>query len=144
VTTIFQEETVKNFQFNTFLLFGLLLVCCSCGSTKGYKGPNDTGVETAQVKAHGVEFQRVNGIEVGINSSGLEILAGKNEIELTINASNYNDRGPNPKVYKIVMNAEPGMKYAVTGRRGSGKLCAFPLNDAGDPDFSAPAGCIQP
>jgi hypothetical protein len=125
------------------LFFSMLLVFVyGCATTKGYSGSSSG--PTATIVAHGVSFQSVNGIEVGTLSSGLEVLPGKNVIELTVNRSNYNSGTVAPEVFILVLNAEGGRRYSVTGpRTGGNNLCAYPLDSQGDPEFQSPAGCIQ-
>jgi len=126
-----------------FELCLLIVLVSACGVTKGFGGSAQDRAKVAIVRPHGVDFKSVNGISVGAGSTGLLILPGINEIELTINATNYHDTSDPRRVHKLVMTAEPGKEYAVTARRGDGRLCAFPLNTSGAPDFSAAAGCVE-
>ena len=126
------------------LLFILLLSLPSCTTAKGYTGSGPVGLKTAVVRAHGVTFHTVNGIEVGATATGVEVLPGENEIRLTINASNFNDRGLNSTVYTLLFDAEPGKEYSVTGRRGDARLCAWEIDqNNGQPNFREPRGCIS-
>lgn len=124
------------------LALPLALAATGCTTTKGYSGPTRPDDQLATVVAHGVTFESANGVRVGSFSSKVEVPAGKNEFELTINPANFNDPDRPRRNYKLIMQAEAGKTYAITGRRGDARLCAFPLTKSGDPDFSASAGCI--
>ncbi len=132
----------KNLTQSRILGCLLFLGIVGCATTKGYEGPSRASGETATVKAFGVEFYSVNGISVGANSSGLSVLPGRNQIELVVNASNFNAREDGNKRMILNIDVEAGKTYAVTGPRGGGGLCAYPLNAAGDPIFQEPAGCL--
>lgn len=119
------------------------LAVTGCSSTKGYDGVPGQGVQVANVRGNGCTFNAVNGKNLGSLVSSVEILPGKNEIVLTVDASNFNSRGPSDPTFKLIMDAQPGVNYVVTGRRGEGRLCAFPIiPDSGEPDFHHAAGCI--
>ena len=128
---------------NNFFIFVFSLLFSACVTRKGYSGASLPAGELATVVAHGVAFESANGIPVGVLSSSIEIPAGKNELLLTINASNFNDADNAQRQYKLTMLAEGGKTYAITGRRGDARLCAFPLLSSGDPDFNASAGCVE-
>ncbi|MCB0322861.1 MAG: hypothetical protein KDD69_04785 [Bdellovibrionales bacterium] len=122
----------------------LLLLCCAgCSTATGYEGPRKAAEEVATVEGWGVTLHRVNGKTIGVNASGVEVLPGSNEFELTVDASNYHTTGPEDGARFLTMQAEAGSKYAVTAKRGDGRVCAFPLDMQGDPDFSHPAGCLE-
>ncbi len=126
-------------------LIGLVAMFSSgCfGTTQAYPGGSRSGAETATLIPQGVRLHKVNGFDIGTLSSGVTIIPGPNEIELSLNESNFNLRDPSQARYKLLMDAKPGMKYAITGQRGDGRLCAFPLDPrTGQPEFSAPAGCL--
>lgn len=121
-----------------FLVTGML----GCTTTKGYEGSAEAG--TAKVLAHGVEFHTVNGKSVSMHSSALEVLPGKNTIELTLNRSNFNTDTVTPPMHVLEFTAVANTTYAVTTKRGHGSVCAYVLNpESGDPDFSKSAGCLQ-
>ncbi len=122
---------------------GALLLAAGCsGPTKAYPGDTRSASETATLRPQGVTLRKVNGVDIGFTSSGATILPGTNEIELTVDASNFNVRDHNT-VYKLRLEAQPGATYAITGQRGDGRLCAFPIDgQSGLPDFKAPAGCL--
>jgi hypothetical protein len=117
-------------------------IISACSATKGYDGPTRSSDELATVKAFGVEFYFVNGKAVSATSSGLSLLPGHNQIEFTVNASNFNAAQDGKKRMILNVNLEAGKTYAVTGPRGGGGLCAYPLNSAGDPIYEEPAGCL--
>lgn len=124
------------------LLLSALLSSCS-GLTRGYSGPTRADSETAILLPQGCSLRTVNGIDVGNTSSGARVLEGQNEIELTVDESNFNSRGRDENRYKLRLDAKAGISYAITGRRGDGRLCAFPLDPGtGQPDLLSPAGCI--
>ena len=113
-----------------------------CTTTRGYDGPAQPKNQVAVVKAHGVRFHRVNGKPVSVSSSTVELLPGRNEIELTVDESNY-VAGSEAKLFSLPLAVEAGKSYAVTGRRGNGRLCAWPIvPETGDPSDRNPAGCI--
>ena len=137
----------------TFLKSSVLFLAVSCGAAllvsacspaKGYSGPSKKPNQLAIIRAHGVTLHQVNGMEIGATSTGVLVLPGRNDLRLTINQSNYNDPGPNSKVYQLVVNAQAGKQYSVTGRRGDGRLCAWEIDErTGKPNFSRSAGCIS-
>ncbi len=113
-----------------------------CTTTRGYDGPAQPKAQVATIKAHGVRFHSVNGKPVGVSSSTVEVLPGRNEIELTVDESNY-VAGSESKLFLLPLNVEAGKSYAVTGRRGDGRLCAWPIiPETGDPADRNAAGCI--
>lgn len=121
----------------------LLTTATGCAATKGYDGSAPSGTDVASVRADGVTFHSVNGKPVGMMSHGLEVLPGKSAIVLTVNASNFNSRGPSDPTFLLEFQAEPGANYVVTGQRGDGRVCAWRINpDSGEPDTLRPAGCI--
>lgn len=85
----------------------------------------------------------MNGKDVAATSSGATVLPGQNELEVSIDQSNFNLRDPNQARFKLRLDAKAGVTYAITGQRGDGRLCAFPLDPQnGLPDFRSPAGCL--
>ena len=134
-------RTSRLFLCVCLISFACLVVACS--PAKGYQGPTKKPNQLAIVRGHGVTLHQVNGIEIGATSTGILVLPGRNELQLTINQSNYNTRGANTKVYQLIMNAEAGKQYSVTGKRGDGRLCAWEIDPAtGQPNYSVSAGCI--
>lgn len=121
----------------------VLAVGTGCVSQKAYSGSSLDKEQKATVVGHGVTLHKVNGVSIAAIATGAEVAPGKNQIELSINSSNYNGRAPESPIYTLVLNAEAGKEYAITGRRGERNLCAWPLDpQTGDPDFGHPAGCI--
>lgn len=143
---------LPHYTFRCF--FGLCVLCLcvlcltalsGCSLAKGYGGPEKQPNQLAIIRAHGVTLHQVNGIEIGATSAGVLVLPGRNQLQLTINQSNYNDPGPNTQLYELYVNAEAGKQYSVTGKRGDGRLCAWELDaTTGEPNFSKAAGCITP
>lgn len=120
---------------------GILSGCT--GPTKAYTGPSRSADETATLIPQGVTLLRVNGIDIPTTSSGAVVLAGRTEIELSIDQSNFNLKDPSQPSYKLRLDAKAGRRYAITGQRGDGRLCAFPIDPtSGLPDFKASAGCL--
>ena len=131
----------------TRLSFSLLIaagIFCGCtGPTKAYSGSSRSSDETATLIPQGVTLLKVNGVDVPTTSSGAIVLPGPAEIVLSINQSNFNLRDPVASSYKLRLDAKPGVRYAITGQRGDGRLCAFPIDpESGLPDFKASAGCL--
>ena len=125
-----------------FLVLPVFISAC-VGPTKAYPGSTKSNGETALIKPQGVTLRRVNGVEISAASSGARILPGANEVELTIDASNFNSPGLDANVYKLKLDAKPGVAYAITGQRGGGYLCAYPINPStGLAEFTNPAGCL--
>jgi len=126
--------------FPSVILFSL----SSCvGPTKAYPGSTKSNEDTALIKPQGVTLRRVNGVDISAASSGARILPGENEIELTIDASNFNSPGLDPQIHKLTIRVRAGVDYAITGERGGGYLCAYPINPStGLTEFSEPAGCL--
>lgn len=124
-------------------VFFLMVVLSSCAVTKGYEGAVPEGVIPSQVRGDGVRFLAVNNIPVGASYSELEVLPGRNEIRLQVNASNFNSVGPIEPTFQLPFDAKSGVDYVVTGQRGWGRVCAWEINpETGDPDFHKSAGCI--
>ena len=122
--------------------FCLLVGGCS-GPTQAYPGAARSASETATLRPQGVSLVRVNGVAISMTSSGASVLPGNNDVELTIDASNFNSADKDTNIYKLRLDAQPGVTYAITGARGDGRLCAFPLYaDTGLPNFNSPAGCV--
>lgn len=131
--------------FGFVLIVGTILITgTGCNPMRGYEGPARDRSEVAVVRGHGVRFHRVNGRSFGVTEAGVEVLPGQNVFELTIDSSNYSGvMLGDPGVLTMTMNAEAGRNYYITGRRGDGRLCAFPVIAAtGDPDLTKPAGCV--
>ncbi len=127
------------------LLVGAILLClingCS-GPTRAYSGSARAADETALLRPQGVTMRKVNGVELSSTSSGATVLPGSNTVELTVDQSNFNAPDRAPTLYTLQLNAQSGVTYAITGARGDGRLCAFPLfPESGLPNFSSPAGC---
>lgn len=121
----------------TLLVLGFAV--SGCGVQKAYDGSAPGG--TALILAHGVNLVEVNGKEIGINTAEVEVLPGPAVIRLKMDRSNYNF-GDNEKIYRIDLPAEAGREYVITGRRGTGMLCAFPRDLRGAIDLGNPAACI--
>lgn len=129
-------------KLHLILSCALIALLSGCTTTRGYDGPAQPKDKVAVVKAHGVRFHRVNGKPVSVSSAGVELLPGRNEIELTVDESNY-VAGSDSKLFQLPLNVEAGKSYAVTGRRGDGRLCAWPIMpETGEPMDRNAAGCI--
>ena len=125
---------------NWFIVLTLLI--SGCATQKAYD-QMPPGAQTATVIAHGVSLIEVNGHQIGSTTSSVEVLAGQSEIKLKVDPSNFNAGDNTNRTYRILLQAEPGKEYIITGRRGNGRLCAFPKDEAtGQPNLMAPAGCI--
>ncbi len=60
------------------------------------------------------------------------------------NASNYHDVREGSPPLRLEMRANAGVEYAITSKRGEGRICAFPLNPTtGDPIFEKASGCAS-
>ena len=126
-----------------FVTLTTLLFAACTGTTQGYAGAARSSDEVATVKPQGVRIHRVNGVDVAATSSGATVLPGTNELELSIDQSNFNLRDPRESRFKLRLEAKAGVTYAITGRRGGEGLCAFPIDPGnGQPDYTAPAGCL--
>src|SRR5689334_252967 len=103
--------------YNVKLFLGLaavMLLSSGCtGPTNAFSGslPDD---QTATIRPQGVTLRRVNGVDIGATSSGARVRAGTNEIELTIDNSNFNSRDVDTNIYKLRLEAQPGATYAIT------------------------------
>jgi hypothetical protein len=125
---------------NRLLIFTLLISGCATQRAYDRLPP---GAQTATVIAHGVSLIEVNGRQIGSTTSAVEVLAGQSEIRLKVDSSNFNAGDNTDRTYRLLLQAEPGKEYIITGRRGNGRLCAFPKDEAtGQPNLLAPAGCI--
>jgi hypothetical protein len=114
------------------------------GLTQAYPGSSRPDSETATLLPQGVSIVRVNGYSIPATSSGASILSGRNTVEFTVDESNFNSRERDPNVYTIELDAAAHTSYAITGRRGDARLCAFPiLPETGQPDLANPAGCMK-
>lgn len=135
------EKSPRTIFFLSIPIYFLLSGCV--GPTKAYPGSTHSDEDTALLKPQGVTLRRVNGVDINAASSGARILPGTNEVELTIDASNFNSPGLDANVYKMKIDAKPGVNYAITGERGGGYLCAYPINpETGLTEFTNPAGCL--
>ena len=125
---------------NGFIAFILLL--SGCATQKAYY-QLPPGAQTATVISHGVSLIEVNGRQISSTTSAVEVLAGQSEIRLKVDPSNFNAGDNTNRTYRLILQAEPGKEYIITGRRGNGRLCAFLKDEAtGQPNLHAPAGCI--
>ena len=123
------------------VLFAFTTSCT--GPTQAYPGAARGSSETATLRPQGVTLRRVNGVAISMTSSGATVLPGANEVELTIDESNFNSGDKDTNIYKLRLDARAGATYAITGARGDGRLCVFPLYpDTGLPNFGSPAGCV--
>ncbi len=118
-----------------------LIIAYGCGFTNAFSGSPKTDT-LAVVRGYGVTIHEVNAVKVSSMAKGALVLAGRNEIRFSINESNFNAGDNVDVVYMIVMQAEPGKEYAITAKRGEGRVCAFLIDPAtGSPDFQKSAGC---
>ena len=125
-------------------LFLLSMGLLGCGTTKAYEGPSRSSDQVARLLAHGVRFHTVNGVSVSAFSSSVTVLPGKNVITLSTEPGSYTARDIENTELTIEFDAVAGTTYAVTGRRGEQRLCAFPINsESGDIDLTKPAGCLK-
>jgi len=122
----------------------LAVLMVGCGFTKrAYEGSSRSSSEVANLRAHGVRIHTVNGMEIGSAVAEVEILPGKNEVAVSITQGNYNMLNRHDEVFKFSIEAKAGTTYSITGRRGDGRLCAWPIiPETGKPDFQHPAGCF--
>lgn len=128
----------------TALFATIIFLFLGCATTKGYQGSSLSNSQLAVVRAHGVRFHEVNGIEISSLSSGVVIPQGENTLKLSIDASNFNSPGNDQYIYTLVMTAVAGQEYAVTSKRGHSGVCAYPIQtNNGTPNFATPAGCIK-
>ncbi len=135
------------FDFSFYNPLTLTILCVltlnGCLTTRAYDGPARSSSEVSRVKIHGGNFIRVNGISIGDSTSEVEVLAGRNVVELAVSATNFQARNEGEPVLKLALIAKPATNYIITGQRGDGRLCAWPVQeDTGDPDFSSPSGCV--
>ena len=127
-----------------FIIFTIILTTgIGCSPMRAYEGESRGREEVAVVRGYGVRFHRVNGRPYSVTEAGVEVLPGSNAFELTLDNSNFNSDSPESGMLNLDMNAEAGKSYAITARRGDGRLCAFPvIPETGDPDLARPAGCV--
>ena len=131
----------KFFVIATFIY--LLLFVSGCSYSKAYDGPSRSRSELAVIKGFGVSIVRVNGREISGVSAGAEVLPGDNRVEFLVDPGSYSYLGTERKLHELTMKAEAGKEYAVSSGQGSGKLCAWELNEVGAVDYHKTAGCVR-
>ena len=123
----------------------LALLVVGCSSQQAYLGSHRANDEIAVIRGFGVSLRKVNDIEIGSNSSAVDVLPGKNRVVVTADASNYNMLGSEGTFLVLEVNAEAGKQYAITSQRGIGRLCAYEIESStGQPDYHRSAGCLKP
>lgn len=144
MSNLIRTTSLRSMVRNTSLviLSSFLIFLHACSVVRGFSGGSANRADLAIVRGHGVFIERVNQTLISDTVSGVLVLPGRNEVDFTIDPSTFNSRGPDEHVYKIIFEAAPGTQYVITGQRGDGRLCAWPIvPESGDPDFSKPAGC---
>ena len=119
------------------------LTLSACSAQQMFGGPPKPKAEIAIIRGWGVDIISVNGSPVGVGSAGVVVLPGINNVVVRDNAANYNDLGDQNRVYAVPVLTGPGIEYAITSKRGSPNVCAYPLDPAsGEPMFDRPSGCF--
>ena len=126
------------------LILMVVSIAVACSVTRGYDSRDTSRGEPSLIRAHGVTFHTVNKITVSPMSNGVLVLPGDNHLTLTINSSNFNDPGNEPKILDLFVKSAAGREYAVTGQRGNGRVCAYLVDTTtGVVDFATSIGCVS-
>lgn len=125
-----------------FLIVPALMFFAGCTAQHISSGGNSKSGGTATILPHGVSLETVNGESVSMFSNGAEVPAGPVVAVFDVDQASYQLPDRAHSVLSIHFDAVAGMTYIITGRRGDGRLCAFPKLENGQPDLTSPAGCV--
>lgn len=94
---------------------GVAIALTGCGAQRGYDGPTRDRMELATVESRSGDPLQIDGRDVGIFNSAVELLPGNHELLARVTPAGLNSPGDEPQERTIKFTVEGGKRYYIRG-----------------------------